>query len=307
VTPQASSYATPAAFRRALTDRLANLAASSRWTLQQLQRQIAYDRLLERLYVIDDAWIVKGATALLARDIGVRATVDVDIYRNVAREVAETDLRRAAALDLSDWFTFAVRAPTAVSDGTIGSRLPVVASIGTTRWASFHVDLVGTEIVMIGEPDHVPALARVTMPEVSQRGYRAYPLVDHIADKVAAMHERHGLHARPSTRFKDLVDLVAIISKVSVPAESQSRALHSEFARRGIDLPTRIEVPDRALWRRGYPSEAARSLLGTASDLDSALEVIRPFCDPLFAGTAAGLWAPRDAKWSEETLDGAFQ
>jgi hypothetical protein len=29
--------------------------------------------LLERLYAIDDGWIVKGAAALLARDLGVRA------------------------------------------------------------------------------------------------------------------------------------------------------------------------------------------------------------------------------------------
>jgi len=33
-------YATPAAFRRALTDRLKELAKESRWTLQQLQRQV---------------------------------------------------------------------------------------------------------------------------------------------------------------------------------------------------------------------------------------------------------------------------
>jgi hypothetical protein len=30
---------------------------------------MAYDRLLERLYLRDNGWIVKGATALLARDI----------------------------------------------------------------------------------------------------------------------------------------------------------------------------------------------------------------------------------------------
>src|SRR2546423_8311540 len=97
-------YQTPAAFRRALTDRLRALASKSRWTLPQLQRQIAYDRLLERLYVINEAWVVKGATALIARDIGVRGTIDVDIYREVSGEIAERDLRSAAALDVGDWF-----------------------------------------------------------------------------------------------------------------------------------------------------------------------------------------------------------
>jgi len=64
------AYGGPAAFRRALTDRLKASAVSGRWTLAQLQRQMAYDRLLERLYLVDEDWIVKGATALLARDIG---------------------------------------------------------------------------------------------------------------------------------------------------------------------------------------------------------------------------------------------
>lgn len=45
-------------------------------------------RLLERLYLADEGWIVKGAAALLARDLGVRATIDIDVFRNIARETA---------------------------------------------------------------------------------------------------------------------------------------------------------------------------------------------------------------------------
>jgi hypothetical protein len=41
-----------------------------------VQRQFADDRLLARLYLVDDGWIVQGATALLAREIGVRGTKD---------------------------------------------------------------------------------------------------------------------------------------------------------------------------------------------------------------------------------------
>ena len=118
------SYGSPGAFRRALTDKLRNLAAGSRWTLQQLQRQMAYDRLLERLYFVDEGWIIKGATALLARDIGVRGTIDIDLYREVAREIAEADLRQAAALDIGDWFRFEIGPPRPLAD-TGGVRLPV--------------------------------------------------------------------------------------------------------------------------------------------------------------------------------------
>ncbi len=51
-----SSYQSPSAFRQALTDRLRAKSRDGRWTLMQLQRQIAYDRLLERLYLTDDRW-----------------------------------------------------------------------------------------------------------------------------------------------------------------------------------------------------------------------------------------------------------
>ena len=56
-------YESPTAFRRALTDKLQVLASGGRWTLAQLQRQIAYDRLLERLYLLDDGWIVSDGRA----------------------------------------------------------------------------------------------------------------------------------------------------------------------------------------------------------------------------------------------------
>jgi len=157
------SYRSPGAFRTALTDKLRDLATRSRWSLQQLQRQMAYDRLLQRLYLVDEGWIIKGATALLARDIGVRGTIDIDVYREVAREIAERDLRRAAALDIGDWFSFEIGAPRPVVNSG-GVRLPVTALVGNTVWVQFHVDLVGTDLRMTGQPEDVPPLARVVMP-----------------------------------------------------------------------------------------------------------------------------------------------
>lgn len=177
------SYESPVAFRRALTDKLRAKAARSRWSLSELQRHMGYDRLLERLYLMDDGWVVKGAAALLARDLGVRATIDVDIYRKALREVAEAELREAATRDIGDWFRFEVGTSHSVSGAAGGVPIPVTACVGTTHWAKFHVDLVGPDVKMTGQPEAVPPLARVVMPDHEQHGYRAYPLVDHIADK----------------------------------------------------------------------------------------------------------------------------
>ncbi|MGH3158139.1 MAG: nucleotidyl transferase AbiEii/AbiGii toxin family protein [Streptosporangiaceae bacterium] len=291
-------YATPAAFRRALTDKLKALASGSPWPLPQLQRQIAYDRLLERLYLADDQWIVKGATALLARDLGVRATIAIDLYRPQTGQSAQAQLRAAAQRDIGDWFRFEIGPAHPVTAGTM-SRLPVTAIVGTTVWVSFHVDLAGEDLRMTGQPDDVPPLARVVMPGIQQHGYRAYPLVDHIADKLTAIFERHGMLRAPSTRYKDLVDLVAILTRVSIQAAPQQQALESEAERRGLVLPGRFDVPDRQLWDTGYRAEARRSFLAIARTLDEAISIVRPFADPLLERAAAGQWEPATCRWSE--------
>jgi hypothetical protein len=263
------SYGNPASFRQALTDKLRGLAVTSCWALPQLQRQLAYDRLLERLYLADDSWIVKGATALLARDIGVRATIDIDVYRPSGREAAEGELRRAAAVDIGDWFRFETGLPRPVAE-TGGVRLPVTAFVGNTAWASFHVDLISQGLRMTGEPEKVPPLARVAMPDVEQHGYRVYPLVDHVADKLCALFERHGVAQVPSTRYKDLIDLVAIVLARPATAGPQMAALQSEAARRGLHLPQYLTVPDRALWcqRRPNVNPAAAAENGPALPCD---------------------------------------
>jgi hypothetical protein len=291
------TYGSPTAFRRALTDRLKAMAEQGAWSLPALQRQFAYDRLLARLYLVDDGWVVKGATALLAREIGVRGTKDVDIFRKEAPAVAEVDLRQAANLDLGDWCRFEVGPSRAATQGTKELRIPIKMYIGTTEWAVFSVDLVGEQLAMTGEPDEVPPLARVAIPDVEQGGYKAYPLVDHVADKVVATFDRYGSGDFPSTRYKDLLDLVAIVRAAEIDAAAQTAALTSEAARRGVRLPDRFDVPDRSLWEPGYAREARESVAPLPATVDDALTLVRPFIDPLLDGSATGRWDPHLRQW----------
>ncbi len=290
------TYATPQAFRAALTARLRAEAETSRWSLPELQRQFSYDRLLERLYRIDQGWIVKGATALLARRLSLRATVDVDLYRQAATDAAEEDLRGAADLELGDWFRLEVGRGLPLTRG--GIALPVTAYIGQTQWARYKVDLVGSDFRMTAEPEPIPPLADIDIPDVEQHGYRAYPLVDHIADKIAATFERYGPTESPSSRYKDLIDLVAIVKGASVPAQAQLAAVASEAARRGIALPNHFIVPDPAGWQKGYAAAAKRWRLEEAKTVDEALVIVRPFIDPILEGTATGRWRPASGGWA---------
>jgi hypothetical protein len=290
-------YATPAALRRALTDRLAAVAAEGPWPLADLQRQFAYDRLLHRLYLLDNDWILKGATALLARHLSVRHTIDLDVYRAASAGDAERDLRTAAAIDAGDWFEFTIGPGQALAEGVSGTRFPVTVLVGAAVWANFHVDIVGESVVMTGTPDDVPPLISITLPGLDRPGYRAYPLVDHIADKVCAIFTRHGVQQRPSTRYKDLLDLVSFATTTSVGAVELCHALVSDAERRSIAFPSHFDVPDLELWQTGYAREARRAVTPIAATLAEALAIVRPFLDPLLDNTAAGGWDPAQQTW----------
>jgi len=79
--PDVFPYTSAAAFRTALRDRFTVIAKSeTRYSLDQLQRQFAYDRALARLFAAPDAasWVLKCAGALLARLEHARHSKDID-------------------------------------------------------------------------------------------------------------------------------------------------------------------------------------------------------------------------------------
>lgn len=117
-------YKTPASARTAVTDKLRLQAKESPWLLADPQRQFAYDQLVERLYRLDDRWVVKGATALLARRVSVRHTIDIDLYRPGPIADVERQVRQAAALDIEDWMRFEVAPSVAVRAAGCGSGAP---------------------------------------------------------------------------------------------------------------------------------------------------------------------------------------
>lgn len=111
-------YATPTAFRRALEDRLKKEAQKGSGDLQRLQRDVAFDRLLARLFARKKApWILKGGYAMELRVAVARATKDVDLALRENLGKAQGDslntaiheaLRDAAERDLGDFFSFTI-------------------------------------------------------------------------------------------------------------------------------------------------------------------------------------------------------
>lgn len=299
-------YADPAALRRAVTDRLRALARERPHAqLEDLQRQFVYDRLLCRVFLDEpDAWVLKGATALLARLRGAaRHSLDIDLYRPGADlDAAEAALHTAAAIDIGDFFRFTLGPGRDFVEGQRILRIPITAYLGATEFARFHVDLVAG-LVMTGQPDKVPPLISLDLPGIRSIRYLAYPMVDHVADKVCAMLERHpraGGTAQASTRYRDLVDLALIAHTQRIDAGQQEWALESESGRRGIELPASLPAPGGPGWPAGY-ARVARHVPGLLEqDIESAIGAVRLLIDPILARTAKGSWEPRALTWTYE-------
>lgn len=241
----AGRYGDPQALRQALSDRLRRLAAERPGVqLSDLHRQFAYDRLLCRVFSGDpDRWVLKGAIAMLARLEGVsRHSLDVDLLYSSTDDLREAEdaLRSAAARDLGDQFRFTIGPGRLIAQVGRTLRVPVVAFVGASEFASFRVDLVAG-LTMTGVPERVPPIVPIDLPGLLRTLYRAYPVVDHIADKVCALlevHQRSGHSPIPSTRYRDLFDLVVFAHTATIDAQSLAAALHSEAVRRSLACQT---------------------------------------------------------------------
>jgi hypothetical protein len=272
-----------------------------------LQRQFVYDRFLARVFSLGgDDWVLKGGSALLARVRSARHSQDVDLFRRsgtIAGAVEE--LKAAASIDLADHFRFEVelkdvRAERPGQAGTELAVLHVDAYAGVKRVVEFTVDIViGSTITAVAEPmvpDPVVHVAGLSSPR-----YLLYPMVDHIADKVCATFELHPPGSRPSSRDRDLVDLVVIARTQAVEALALHRAIEAERLNRGLP-PLRGYVTPPG-WRATY----ARLARGVAEcrdhrTYDQAVELVQSFLDPVLQATiATGRWDPQLRAWTHTT------
>jgi Nucleotidyl transferase AbiEii toxin, Type IV TA system len=292
------------AFRRSLNDRIRERAKVGARNTQQLHREFLLQRFLARVFAAPGgSWILKGGTGLLVRIPGARHSKDVDLLNPEALALDAVDeLRALAAISIGDPFTFVLGTPTEMT-GAAGLRVPVEAFLEATRIDGFTVDLsIDRHPVSRLERVHphpvveMPGLA--VLPE-----FVLYPLPDQVADKVCAIYERHGDRQLPSTRFRDLLDLVLITMNLSLDAALTTTALASETARRGLALPDRMSVPGPE-WELGYRAIArANSMDPALCDLTMALARTGSCLDPLLGhrirtGTwnhFRGIWEPRRA------------
>jgi hypothetical protein len=124
----------------------------------------------------------------------------------------------------------------------------------------------------------------------------AVPLAQHLAEKVHAYTRTYGEAQQPSTRPKDLIDILLIASVEPLAAAELRKALERTFTSRARHaLPGSLPPPPPA-WATPYARLAAQ--VGLDADLAAAFAHAAAFVDPVLDGSAAGHWDPERDSWA---------
>jgi hypothetical protein len=131
------SYSTSFVFRRALEDRLNAASKAEGVDLQRMRRQVAFDRLLVRLFAEGNPpWRLKGGYALELKLSVARTTRDLDLGLSAGMPPGERlleALQTAAAKGAGDFFVYVIGEPMMDLDGT-GWGLPESPQAGFHRF-----------------------------------------------------------------------------------------------------------------------------------------------------------------------------
>lgn len=290
-------YATPNAFRAALERRLLTRSTEADIPLIRLRKPVVFDRLMARLIAVaPDRWMLKGAVALQFRaGPQYRTTKDVDFSRIGDEEAATAGFLAVQSVDLGDYFSFSIERAGAIDVGgeAAAIRYHARAELAGRPFESFVVDVAFG--LPLASPDILGGPDLLEFAEIPPAEVPVIALEQHIAEK---LHAYVSLHARgrPSSRVKDLVDLVLIESLFSLGAERLHNAIESTFAIRNTQPPATFPPPP-AEWRTPY--RKMRIEMGLDPDLSSGYERARKFLDPALAGdlSIGAIWDPVTHSW----------
>ena len=286
-------YATAAAFRRALEDRLQDIARKEGVDLQRLRRQVAFDRLLARLFQAAQGpalpWALKGGYAMELRIKAARTTKDIDLTMRSALSPGEKKddrrnpavlekLQEAAAFKSDDFFVYMIGEPISDLDAAPygGARFPVEARLDGRVFVGFHVDVGIGDAVM--EPlEVIEGRDWLGFAGIASPSLYIIPREQQFAEKLHAYTlPRKGA---ANTRVRDLVDMVLLIQSDTLTNDKVHEAIRVTFDRRKTHpLPSGLPAPP-AEWQRPYHALALEC--GLSGTVEDAFSILRSFTEPI--------------------------
>lgn len=246
----------PASLRRSLESRFKNASRTSDLSVKQLRRQFFHRCYLARVFSLTDQnWVLKGGVGLAVRVTNARHSEDLDLYRQHAQDELEDSINQLIAAGHPsdrDPFTFEVTRKNHIIGAAGGITLNVRCFLGAHELDLFPIDLTADQSI-VGRLEEITPVHPIEIPEVQPPpAMRVYPIADQVADKLAAMYETYA-HAHPSSRYRDLVDLVLITSD-DLPLDPIDLvlALRQQQLHRNITIPSPL-TPPGPHWTEQYP------------------------------------------------------
>lgn len=289
-------YASEAAFRTALEARL-KTQESVRVGLSRLRKRVVFERLLARLgQAAPQAWVLKGGFALEMR-LGewARTTKDVDIDWTLEENETVDLLQEAAALELEDLFGFSVERTNADLEDTGGAqRWAVTATLAGRQFERVAMDL-GYATTPVLEPETVVSSQLLEFAGLEPVLIPVVAVEQHVAEKLHAYTRIYSSQV-PSSRVKDLIDLVVISSTTPLEAARLTHAIGEIFERRATHpVPNAVPVPPtewQASWRKLVTDLPAND------DVFAGHSSAAAFLDPVLCNeVTSGTWDPDAGRW----------
>jgi len=282
-------YATAAAFRRALEDRLQDIAGKESVDLQRLRRQVAFDRLLARLFHAAQPrplpWVLKGGYAMELRIKAARTTKDIDLtMRSVFSPGEKKDdkknlavlekLQEAAAFSSDDFFVYAIGEPISDLDAAPygGARFPVEARLDGRVFVGFHLDVGIGDAVM--EPlEVIEGRDWLGFAGIASPSLYMIPREQQFAEKLHAYTlPRQGA---TNSRVRDLVDMVLLIHSGTLAKAKVAEAIRVTFDRRGTHaVPNLLPQPPKD-WQKPY--DALAKECGLSGAIGGAFAILNTY------------------------------
>ncbi|MFH0920158.1 MAG: nucleotidyl transferase AbiEii/AbiGii toxin family protein [Fibrobacterota bacterium] len=278
-----TAYATAAALRQALEARLNKQAKEQNLDVMQLRRHAAFDRLLVRIFSVDqkDLFVLKGGYALELRLHKARTTRDVDICLNATvRKNDPGDLRlkenlqKAIEKDPGDFFQYTIGESTLdlVNAPYGGNRFPVACRLASRTFAEFSIDIAAGDVwltphetVQGGDWLGFAGIPALSLPVISAEQQFAEKLHSYTLPRQSI-----------NSRAKDLIDMLLLIDKSQLDNSRVKDAVKKTFQRRKTHaIPKTLQNPPDS-WATSF-SEMAKET-GLQDDLDSAIQKVRKFC-----------------------------
>jgi len=274
-------YATAGALRAALERRLVDEASATRADIARLRRRVVFERLLVRLAHDGDHWVLKGAAALEIRLVNrARTTRDIDValIGIKADESAVRDsLVNAMVVDPDgDLFEFRIAGFRRMAIDELLD--PVWRASIDCRLDGRTFDRVSIDIALAVEERHRVEVLRLpgalSFAGIAVADMPAIDRYQHFAEKLHALVRTYG--DRPSTRVKDLADLVLLIDTGLPASGNLYEVVVDVFRSRGLsEAPDALPDPP-ADWPARY-EELAAGLNLSAETLDGAMMLLRRF------------------------------